>query len=294
MESKYPQYTQDDLEKEIDCFCGDQYVQERQKLFQEFRKLSADIATEILFDIRHLQKRSRIIETDSTRKEKYWKEREKLEMQINNLANNPLVRKGINPEAVVFYGPDEVDCPHGRGRKDCEKLGYKVSTWILLDELTRKVNHMMRDMGDPEDADNQARKQNLEVSARFFDQRKATIREEIRSLDPTITSEEPPDLDFCEPFDDESRFAVPCEKPKKPIGRPPLVLRDLFLESVGLLLCRKKEYTPEQAQDLIARILVRCCLDDHPNSEKDLVTLELNLSEALGKAWDKLGLTQKK
>jgi len=91
MESKYPQYTQDDLEKEIDCFCGDQYVQERHELFQELRKLSADIATEILFDIRHLQKRSRIIETDSTRKEKYWKEREKLEMQINNLAFSPYV-----------------------------------------------------------------------------------------------------------------------------------------------------------------------------------------------------------
>ena len=91
MESKYPQNTQDELEKEIDCFCTDQYVQERHELFQELRKFRVDIATEILLDIRRLQKRSRIIETDSTRKEKYWKEREKLEMQINNLAFSPYV-----------------------------------------------------------------------------------------------------------------------------------------------------------------------------------------------------------
>jgi hypothetical protein len=60
----------------------------------------------------------------------YWKERKKLEKTLARLVDHDLVRT-VPPdliESIEFYEPQEIECPHGRRRKRCERIRMDLVT----------------------------------------------------------------------------------------------------------------------------------------------------------------------
>jgi hypothetical protein len=61
----------------------------------------------------------------------YWRERGRIEAELEKIRKHDLVRCFDYDEALVFFDPDDVDCPHGRRRKRCERIH------ALLERLRR-------------------------------------------------------------------------------------------------------------------------------------------------------------
>lgn len=277
MESKYPQWTLDDLEKDIDAFCGGRLTQKRHELFQSIRQLhhDVDIAKVILLAIRHAQENGRDNTNRASKSDWYWSERDKLENQIQELAEHPLIQGGIHPEQIQFYEPDEVDCIHRRTRKTCEKLGAKVSQWSLWKQWMENLHNL-------ED-------ERWEYFLEPWKQNMQRIFKEIQSLDPSIHATNVASKEFCSPLLNGEKALVPTPSPHKQRGAPKKWWHDFFLMSVGNLL---KEATSTNIEPLgydkiakiIAGIIVRC-FPHGKKSDQELLKQEKPLAPALAKRW---------
>jgi len=280
MESKYPQWTLDDLETEIDTFCGGRLTQKRHELFQSIRQLhhDVDISKVILLAIRHAQETGR----DNTNRAKdnawYWSERDKLENQIQELAEHPFIRGGIHPEQIQFYEPDKVDCIHRRRRKTCEKLGAKVFQWTHWKQWMKSL-HIQQD-------------ESWEYFLKPWKQNMQRIFKEIQSLDPSIHATNVASKEFCPPLLNDETALVPTPPPHKQPGAPKKWQHDFFLMSVGNLL---KEATSNYIEplgyykiaEIIACIIVRC-FPHGRKSDQELLKQEKPMAPALAKRWQTL------
>ena len=277
MESKYPQWTLDDLEKDIDAFCGGRLTQKRHELFQFIRQLhhDVDIAKVILLAIRHAQENGRDNTNRASKSDWYWSERDKLENQIQELAEHPFIRGGIHPEQIQFYEPDKVDCIHRRRRKTCEKLDAKVSQWSLWKQWMENLNTL-------ED-------ERWEFLLEPWKQNMQRIFKEIQSLDPSIDETNVASTEFCPPLLNDETALVPTPPTHKQPGAPKKWQHDFFLMSVGNLL---KEATSNCIEPLgydrivktIACIIVRC-FPHGRQSDQELLKQEEPMTSALAKRW---------
>ncbi|MCA9420455.1 MAG: hypothetical protein KC592_05535 [Nitrospira sp.] len=266
-----------ELEKTIDQFCGKKLESERHKLFLIFRTLDdidPSVSKKILIIIRNIHinaQNNRIMVQD---RDWYWKERTKLESQIQELSEHPLIRTGIHLDKIQFYGPEDVDCVHGRKRKICETIGNKIAY----------LNMWKQWLEGPPIKQGPAWERQLEIPRKWM----AHLLDEIKNLDGSVNANNVETVQFCAPMKEEHKIFSP-NPIRNQRGAPSKWLHDHLLMTVGILIMEtsaryREPLTYQEISKIIAAIITRCFPDKY-QSEVDLLSKEKKLSEALNRQW---------
>jgi len=161
----------------------------------------------------------------------YWREREKLEKQLEEIGKSHLVRSFL--PAVEFYEPDEVDCSHGRRRKRCQEIHGNL---VLLRQMQQPPGN------------------------KYFHKRLRQFRDKLRreKIDPEKFSPS----DFCAPDFSDRAAKIPSfeDKPPAPVGRPPNKLVNYLLETVAMCLV-DEGFSIKKGCECVQAILAYCFND---------------------------------
>jgi hypothetical protein len=136
----------------------------------------------------------------------YWRERETLEEELARLQQHSLVR-AFPIHAVEIFEPDQVNCPHGRRRKTCERIRRRLEDFALLRGLLALQCLQAIGLLGPRSA-----------TRPLFVKRAVELYGELRS-DNVDGNLHAPD-EFCRPLPRERPDRLPFLPPKLHGGRP--------------------------------------------------------------------------
>jgi hypothetical protein len=194
----------EELRAEIESFAPPRYREDRRRLF---RRLPNDALEFVLRAIcaahsfYRSERASRAAKDAQSERKWYWREREKLEREFERIADHDLVRE-LPPDAIQYFEPHEVKCPHGDRRKRCQVIRGRLEQLQLLS--------------------------NPPLS-KYVKRRRSELEAELQKAGVDPSTAEPDQ--FCEPLRrDPSRVQPLSVKPRG--GRPPENLQQYLVLAV--------------------------------------------------------------
>jgi hypothetical protein len=218
--------------EKIEKWAPERYHEERRRLYADLQ--SDGIAHEVLLAAQMAHGFSKLGKDTW-----YWKERQRVEHQIEKIRSHPLV---MSVGEVVFRQATP-GCPHGRETLECEEIRHNLLAYKSRPLYPGAPNNMVR-----------AAAETKERARKFLADYKFDNPD---LLNPADFCQSP---DLSEPWDHEAPAALP--------GRPP-TLRMQVLKDVMVALKRCRTLSQRRRLEYVERVL-RYCFDDEKADATEL------------------------